>query len=369
MHHFMRKLLTAICLASLCIGAHAASAPPHAPRNVVLVTLDGVRVQEMFGGADPVVLRHLARGAPVEGTELYQRYFAPTAEQRRKKIMPFLWGTLLQHGWIAGDPEHGSHVEVTNRFHTSYPGYAEILTGVAQDDVIVNNKKRRQPQTTVLEFVRHEAHLPKESVAVFSSWDLFEQIAEHAPGTITLNAGFAPYASKDPALRALDAAQDKVVAWEGSRFDHFTERFAFDYLQRAHPRLLYVMLGDTDELAHDERYELVLNALTHADQFLEQLWNWLQSQPQYRDNTTLIVTADHGRGKLPTHWGQHDEDIEAAKNIWLAVIGPDTVHRGEVEGGATLYQNQIAATIAHEFGLDYAKLHPAAGKAIPLRGE
>jgi hypothetical protein len=364
----MRKSIPALALILLAFGVQAAPTT-HAPRNVVLVTIDGVRVQEMFGGADPAVLKYLARGAPVENTELYRRYAAPTPEAQRKKIMPFLWGTLLQHGWIAGDPARGSHVEITNRFHTSYPGYAEILTGHAQDQIIIDNKKQRQPQTTVLEFVRREAKLPKESVAAFTSWDLFEQIAEHEPGTVTINAGFARYASSDPALRALDVAQDEAVSWEDARHDYFTGQFALDYLKRQHPRLLYVSFNDTDDLAHDGRYELVLNALTHADHFLEQLWNWLQSQPQYRDNTTLIITADHGRGKLPTHWGQHDEDIEAAKNIWLAIIGPDTVHRGEVEGGATLYQNQIAATIAHEFGLDYSKQNPDAGKPIPLRGE
>ena len=363
-----RPMLLLSCLLSWCVWGHAAE-PAAKPRNVVLVTLDGVRVQEMFGGTDPAVMKFLARGAPVEGTKLYQRYWAATVQERRMKIMPFLWGTLLkQHGWIAGDPAKGSHVEVTNRFHTSYPGYAEILTGHAHDEVIIDNKEQRIPASTVLEFVRHELKLPRSAVAMFSSWNLADSFAEHEPGTITLNAGFAPYASADPALRALSTAQGEMVAWDGSRFDHITERFALDYLKREKPNLLYILLGDTDELAHDGRYELLLQSLQHADRFLEELWTQLQASPQYRDNTVLIVTADHGRGRTPEFWGSHNEEIEAAKNIWLIVAAPGDARRGEIEGGPTLYQNQIAATIAGALGLDYGRAYPEAGKPIDLRG-
>jgi hypothetical protein len=30
--------------------------------------------------------------------------------------------------------------------------------------------------------------------------------------------------------------------------------------------------------------------------FVEQLWNAMQSMPEYRDRTTLVITTDHGRG-------------------------------------------------------------------------
>lgn len=362
----LRYVLLLSCLLPWSAGNRAAEIASK-PLNVVLVTLDGVRVQEMFGGADPEVMKFLARGAPVEGTKLYQRYWAPSAQERRMKTMPFLWGTLLaRHAWIAGDPAGDSHVEVSNRFHTSYPGYAEILTGRAHDDVIVDNKEQRIPSPTVLEFVRRELQLPASAVAVFSSWDLANSFAEHEPGTITLNAGFAPYASRDPALRALSAAQGEMVAWDGSRFDYISERFALDYLEREHPRLLYLLLGDTDELAHDGRYELLLQSLQHADRFLQTLWTKLQSLPQYRDNTVLIVSTDHGRGKTPEFWGSHHEEIAAAKNIWLVVAAPGDARRGEIEGGPTLNQNQIAATIARVFGLDFNRRYPGAGEPIAL---
>ncbi|MFT3791325.1 MAG: alkaline phosphatase family protein [Rudaea sp.] len=363
----LRHFLILSCLLLPCLCGRAAESAPR-PRNVVLVTLDGVRWQEVFGGADPTVMKFLARGAPVEGTALYQRYWAPTAEERRRKIMPFLWGTLVErHGWIAGDPAKGSDIEVTNRFHTSYPGYAEILTGYAHDEAIVDNKAQRIPVPTVLEFVRRELNLPKSAVAVFASWDRFNDFTEHEPGSIMVNAGFTAYASGDPALRELSVAQSEMVAWADERFDYPTQRFALDYLKHEHPRLLYIGLGDTDDYAHDKQYELMLKSLRRADRFLADLWAQLQSMPRYRDNTVLVVTCDHGRGKMPEYWDEHNEELTAAKNIWLAVAAPGDARRGEIEGGPTLYQNQIAATIAQAFGLDYGKQVPQAGKPIALR--
>lgn len=363
----MLRILSALSCLLLCFPQGHAFAPAAKSRNVVLVTLDGARWQEMFGGADPAVMKFLARGAPVEGTSLYRRYWAPTTEERRAKIMPFLWGTLLtQHAWIAGDPAKASHVESSNRFHTSYPGYAEILTGRAHDEVIVDNTKQRVPVPTVLEFVRRELRLPKSAVAVFASWDRFNDIVEHEPDAIVVNAGFAPYASNDAALRELSTAQAEMVAWPDERFDYPTQRFALDYLRREHPRLLYIGLGDTDDYAHDKKYELMLESLHRADRFLAALWTQLQAMPSYRDNTVLIVTTDHGRGNMAEYWDTHNEELTSARNIWLAVAAPGDVRRGELEGGPTLYQHQIAATIAQAFGLDFDRAYPGAGKPIPL---
>lgn len=375
----MNKLLRIFCVIAVPCIARAApehSTPDYQQRNVVLVTFDGVRPQEIFGGLDVDSLDTLPAKdkASDEVANLYKRFGAPTREERRAKIMPFFWGTLMkQHGWIAGDPALGSHVEVTNKFTSSYPGYAEMLTGRAQDDVIIHNVHLRNPHATVLEFVKRELNLPPAKVATFASWDLHNLIVEHSPGTTFVNAGFAPYLNSDqpdsdPLMQQLNALQTEVKPSDDERFDAFTARFAFRYLQQAQPRLLYVMFNETDEDAHEGHYDRVLDALTRYDKFLEKLWTWLQSQPQYRGNTTLIVTTDHGRGDTIKDWTSHG-DIPAAKNIWIAIASPDDSRRGELSGGKTLYQKQIAATIAAAFGLDYAEQDPEAGKPIPLHGD
>src|SRR6266581_8980377 len=73
--------------------------------NVMLITLDGARVEEMFGGLNLDILRStLKEGEPVENQAVYQRFWADTLEQRREKLMPFFWKTLMtQYGSIAGN--------------------------------------------------------------------------------------------------------------------------------------------------------------------------------------------------------------------------------------------------------------------------
>ena len=60
--------------------------------------------------------------------------------------------------------------------------------------------------------------------------------------------------------------------------------------------MLYLALGETDDWAHDGRYDRVLETYARTDDYLKQLWTWLQSQPEYRGRTHLLITTDHGRG-------------------------------------------------------------------------
>ena len=364
---WLRVVFSIALLLPVCI-ANAADADTRPHRNVVLVTLDGVRTQEIFGGLDVDLLRsRLGKGKQLADDPLYRRYGADTPQARREKLMPFFWGTLMrEHGSIAGNAALGSRVQVGNTMRFSYPGYAELLTGRARDEAIDSNDHIQNPFPTVLEFVRERLKLPQGQVAAFGSWDRFEVIPEHRPGSIFVNAGFMPYRSPDPGVRRLDAMQDKALAWTEERFDAFTEAFALDYLQRERPRLLYVGLGDTDEWSHAGNYELVLRALHDTDAFLRELWTWLQSHPQYRGNTTLIVTTDHGRGRGMKDWTDHGADVEGAQDIWIAIAGPDAVRRGEWRDAAPLKQGQVAATVAQAFGLDFSALEPQAYPPIPM---
>lgn len=342
---------------------------PNPPPNVVLVTLDGVRVAEMFGGLDADTMRSSLASdqAPPDGAAAFRRYQAPTAQARREQLMPFFWGTLMrEHGWIAGNPALGSRVQVGNALRFSYPGYAEMLTGVPRDATVTSNDAIQNPHTTVLEFVRERLRLPKAKVAAFGSWDRFVQIPERVPGSITVNAGFMPFEDSDPGIAALSAVQADARAWREERFDAFTAAFALRYLERERPRLLYVGLGDTDEWAHAGRYADMLDGMALADRFLRELWTWLQSQPDYRDNTLLIVTTDHGRGRTLRDWMHHGVGVEGAQDIWLALAGPGQIARGELRDAPELRQGQVAATVAAAFGLDFRELEPRAEAPVRI---
>lgn len=336
--------------------------------NVILVTFDGVRVEEMFGGLDATVLRsQLREGQTLEDHPLYRRYGAASAQERRAKLMPFFWNVLMrEHGWIAGNAALGSRVRVGNTRRFSYPGYAELLTGRPRDATVTSNDDFQNPHPTVLEFVREALDLPRSKVAAFGSWDRFEVIPEHRPGTITINAGFMPFEDDDPGIARLNALQADARAWPEERFDAFTAAFALRYLERERPRLLYVALGDTDEWAHAGRYDFTLDGIALADRFLRELWAWLQAQPGYRDNTLLIVTTDHGRGRTAQDWTDHGADVEGAQDIWLAIAGPGQPAHGELHDAPTLRQGQVAATVAAAFGLDFSRREPQAETPVRI---
>lgn len=366
----MTRLNIVLIATVMVLGAAGAALAQGRTQNVILVTLDGTRTQEMFGGFDREIFEASRKSAKApEQQALYQqaydRFWAASAGERRQKLMPFLWTELVKQGSIAGNAAKGSRMMVTNRHRVSYPGYSEILTGHARDTEIVDNTAKQNPHPTVLEFMRSTLQLDASRVAAFTSWDTFQQIAQHVPDSIMVNAGQDLLEDSDAQVAALNALQTDVVPpWPGVRHDGLTFRLAKRYLELKKPRLLFISFDETDEWSHEGRYDLLLPAIHNIDGWLKELWTTVQSMDEYRDKTTIIVTTDHGRGTTTTGWRDHGEKIEGAQNIWAAFISPDSALRGEWQNASTIYQNQIAATIARLLGADYSKQDPEAGRPI-----
>ena len=118
--------------------------------NVILVTLDGARTQEMFGGLDATSCAStLKADQPVEATPTFSAS-GRDREERRQKLMPFLW-QLMSNGRIdRRRPAVGSSVQLRNRLWFSYPGYAEILLGEAA-------RRRDQEQRSDPQSLHHRA--------------------------------------------------------------------------------------------------------------------------------------------------------------------------------------------------------------------
>jgi hypothetical protein len=108
--------------------------------NVVLITLDGLRPEEVFTGADSRLM--IEELGVKESEALKEKFWRESPEERRQVLLPFLWGKVLAgEAWLAGDPQHDSSVRVTNGLYFSYPGYNELLSGFADPAVNSNAKK------------------------------------------------------------------------------------------------------------------------------------------------------------------------------------------------------------------------------------
>lgn len=362
----MRQLIVfaAVCWIAAAAAAPEAQRPPD--DRIVLVTIDGARTEEVFGGIDLAVLQSTRRDSQRnEDSPAYQRYWAATREERRRKLMPFFWNLVATEGSIAGDTETGSSVRVANTHRFSYPGYAEILLGEAHDAEIKSNDPIRNPFPTVLEAIKDRLTLSPSQVATFASWSVFNHIVEHEEGSTLVNAGVEALDASDTEVGLLNALQaEAVTPWDGTRSDAFTFRLAMKHLAIARPRVLYIAFDETDDWAHDGRYERVLDAFARTDGYLRELWTWLQSQSDYRGRTHLLITTDHGRGHTARDWRDHGAKVNGANEVWIAFVSPRMAQRGAWRNHPPLSTNQIAATLARWAGIDWNATHPNAGRPI-----
>ncbi|WKN30927.1 sulfatase-like hydrolase/transferase [Porifericola rhodea] len=331
--------------------------------NVFLITLDGLRWQELFSGADPLLITHEKYVS--DTAELKALFWKESSEERKDVLMPFFHQVIAQEGQLYGNREENSLANLTNTFWFSYPGYNEILSGFG-DERIDSNAKKPNPNRTILEYANAEKDF-KNKVATFASWDVFPYIINEERSGVPVNAGYENASGKSLSVmeKALNTLQPIVPGhWSTVRMDAFTHYYALEHLKKHKPRLLYIAYGETDDFAHDGKYDEYLKAAHRTDQFIKDLWEYVQSDKQYRDKTTFIITTDHGRGTQPIDtWRSHGEDIKGADQVWYAIIGPDTpaMNGKAVEG--QFYSNQVAPTVAAFLKLNYQPEKPS-GKPI-----
>ena len=330
--------------------------------NVILITLDGYRWQELFNGAEQ---RLISKDFVSDSAALAKEFWLDTPEKRREKLMPFMWGVIAKQGQIYGNRDHNNFVNVTNKMWFSYPGYSELLCGFPDDARIKSNDKFANPNTNVLEFLQKQPAFAGK-VAAFSSWDVFPDIINTERSKVPVNAGIVEAkGNANDRERWLNEIMHQVPNPLGDvRLDAFTFNYGFEYLKKNKPRILYLAFDETDDFAHGGKYDLYLKAAHYTDQFFKILWDWCQSDPPYKGKTTIIITCDHGRGSVKKDdWRSHGIKMPNADQIWIAAIGPDTPPTGEVRNAVQLYQNQVATTIATLVGLDYQNT-PAPGPVI-----
>jgi hypothetical protein len=336
-------------------------------QNVVLIVSDGLRWQEIFSGADPSLLNDKEGGSWLGNTELRNRYWREDVDARREVLFPFLWGTVAKRGQIFGNQLKGSIAHVTNGKAFSYPGYNEMSTGYP-NDAIDSNEFGPNPNATVFEWLNKLDEF-RGRVAIFGTWNVYDNIFNRSRSGLVMQTGWTLPKSthdtpRDALLRELYETTTRLD--DEDTWNSFLQIPLLDYVKAAHPRVLFVGYGETDNWAHQGRYDLVLDSAHGMDHFVQELWDTMQAMPQYHGTTTFIITTDHGRGGGLTEWKDHGVKEKGSENIWIALMGPDTPPLGERAHVAPVTQAQIAATVAAFVGKDYRRDVPKA--APPIAG-
>ena len=359
------RMALAVLVLSLGFSAQPALAQLKT-RNVVLIVSDGLRWQEVFTGADPDLLNEKHGGIWATPEQLRHDYWNDDPVERRKMLFPFLWDVVAKRGQIFGNQNKGSIARVTNGMAFSYPGYNEMLTG-RPDARINSNEFGLNPNTTVFEWMNHFPEFHGQ-VAVYATWDVFKNIFNEPRSQLVMQTGWDPPAkgSLSPRQELLNELYRTTTKLDDEDvWDSFLQIPLLDYVKSAHPRLLFVGYGETDNWAHSGRYDLVLESAHRVDEFVRQLWETMQAMPEYRDQTTFIITTDHGRGSGLEEWKEHGVDQKGSENIWIAILGPDTEPLGERANAAPVTQSEIAATIAEFLGKDFRQFSPEVAPPLP----
>jgi hypothetical protein len=354
----------AVFAAWLFVAGHAAAQTDLKTRNVVLIVCDGLRWQEVFLGPEPALMNK-PYGGVLDIAALRKDFLRENSAKGRETLLPFFWSVIAQQGQLFGNLTKDSVARVTNGLKFSYPGYNEMLTGHA-DPRVDSNDPRPNPNVTMFEWL---AGLPefRGRVAAFATWGVFDAIFNRERSGFYIFSGWEPHAARaaTPRQALLDELYRTTTRiWSDNANDSLMHAAMKEYVQAERPRLLFVGYGETDEWAHDGRYDLVLRSAHQFDAFVADLWSLLQSMPEYRDQTTFIITTDHGRGSGLEKWRNHGRKVAGAENFWLAVLGPDTSALGERTKSAPITQSQIAATIAALLGQDFLSATPAAAPPI-----
>ncbi len=331
--------------------------------RLVIITFDGLRWQELFSGADEGLVEstRFVRNP----SALKAAYWRETPQERRETLMPFVWSYVPQHGYLIGNRNKNSLMQVSNAMHFSYPGYSEMFCGWADNERINSNDPNPNPNVSVLEVVNQDPRY-KGKVMMYSSWQSIRFAMNNDRGGFPGSAGHEPsYTNSEVArmMQDIDAGIADGGIGPTERLDCVTFGMALETLRAEHPKVFYVGFGDTDSYAHKGRYDLYLDAAHWTDLYIRRIVEYCESDPFYKGKTTYLLTCDHGRGNGAA-FRHHGDHIRGAKDTWFMAFGKGVPVKGETADNGIFYTKQLAATIADILGVDFT---PGNGeKSVPF---
>jgi hypothetical protein len=358
------KLKLLVLLSGLFFFANSYAQTGHKTKNVVVILIDGYRWQELYKGADFELLNSKKYNGN-DSSERFKRYWSENVEDRRKKLMPFTWNYIATHGQLYGNRKFGNKVNVMNPYWISYPGRAEVLSGFVDTSINSNSYGDNQNQN-VLEFLNKQKGFT-DQVVTFACWDATGRCLNKNKSKMLINVPWED-------IKTDHLTQPEILANEmqhylpelfgdEERLDAEVYALSKSYIMSSHPKVTYTDFGDTDEYAHEGKYDSYLLDIHNLDSMIEKLWKMVQNDPFYKNNTTFLIVPDHGRG-TGNEWTDHGSGTSHSSETWFMIMGPDTKPLGEMKTNEQIYQTQFAKTIAALLGFDYDVAENKAGGII-----
>ena len=111
--------------------------------------------------------------------------------------------------------------------------------------------------------------------------------------------------------------------------DELSVYIAKQLMRQLAPSLLWITLHDID-IAHSGTYSLYIEGIHRCDRLCAEIWNTIQSNPEYANKTTMFILPDFGRDSDTDAGGngfQHHRTGDAlSRTTWMMVLGPNVRH-------------------------------------------
>lgn len=292
------KLYTLLMMVFLILSQCAHDLPPrpvYQTKNVIIIVVDGPRYQETWDA---------------KGKYIPMRYqMAPS-------------GVIFSNFSNAG-------VTLTN------PGHTAITTGVYQN--IDNGGANYPDNPSMFQYYLKQSGLPASKCQIIASKDKLHVLSN----------------CKDPHWKdqfrpEFDCGNNGPAS--GYRDDYTTFQHAIRTINQKHPNLTLIQFKEPDASGHSADWNGYLEGIRNTDQYISQLWRFIQNDPYYAGKTTLFVTNDHGRHNDGHADGfvSHGDNCSGCRKIELFAIGPDFIPGTSV---TTPYnQSDLLATIGELLG-------------------
>jgi hypothetical protein len=129
------------------------------------------------------------------------------------------------------------------------------------------------------------------------------------------------------------------------------------------PSLIFLTLHDID-VAHSGAYSLYLEGIRRTDGLCAEMWAEIESNPEYKDKTTLFIMPDFGRDGDKDSGGNgfqhHRTGSASARTTWMMALGPAVRQKTIVE--RPIESIDLAAAVSSVLGFDGRLVQ---GKPIP----
>jgi hypothetical protein len=291
--------------------------PPSEAARVVVLVIDGARIDETFGDG-----------------------FSSVTSEPTAAFFPEIRANLLSQGSLVRSA-YNSGVTITAEGHASILTGARVpLANLPSDD---GAGAFRPEIPTLLELLRAQSDAEQSHVSVGGN-------TMHLQGlTHSLHPAWGAVVGADYAF-----VEDVEEAGQPVGDDVSVIESVQNRLTTLNTRLLVANLHQMDRAGHyNVQPTAYAERVKEVDQPLVAFWEWIQADPRYKDHTTLIIVADHGRHRRnsPEDHRHHGDSCAGCRQIPMFLLGPRI--RKDFVSYAPATLEDIGATIGAILGLNH----------------